>query len=187
MSKRNKSPDVPSTDDIIQEELDLALEQAKELVKYLKPEEIVNAVEAAKTLDPNRNSSMLNPQVSNNGHEGEFRESEHRDITVRDEAKINITRFITKPEPGVKNIMPTTEIPGIVLMHLVMGIHIDEMLDPVRRAANPNESPEQNQYETYCIAMKGFKRKGLDELLRLGELEASERGLGDNLTPQVMQ
>ena len=184
MSKRNKSPDVPSTDEVIQEELDLALEQAKELAKYLTPEELMNAVEGAKAL---RSSDMPSPLVSNNGHEGEFKESEHRDITVRDEAKINITRFITKPEPGVKNIMPTTEIPGIVLMHLVMGIHIDEMLDPVRRAANPNESPEQNQYETYCIAMKGFKRKGLDELLRLGELEASERGVGDNLTPQVMQ
>ena len=184
MSKRNKSPDVPSTDEIIQEELDLALEQAKELVKYLTPQELVNAVEGAKAL---RSSGMPSPLVSNNGHEGEFKESEHRDITVRDEAKINITRFITKPEPGVRNIMPTTEIPGIVLMHLVMGIHIDEMLDPERRASHPEESPEQNQYELYCIAMKGFKRKGLDELLRLGELEASERGVGDNLTPQVMQ
>ena len=181
MTKRNKSPDVPSVDAVVGEEL------ALELAKYLTPEEMANAIEGAKTLDPNRGSSMLTPNISDNGHQGEFRESEHRDITIKDEAKINITRFITKPEPGVRNIMPTTEIPGIVLMHLVMGIHIDEMLDPERRALHPEESPEQNQYEIYCIAMKGFKRKGLDELLRLGELEASERGIGDNLTPQVMQ
>ena len=181
MIKRNKSPDVPSVNEVANEEL------ALELAKYLTLEEMANAIEGAKTLDPNRSSSMLDPNISNNGHQGEFRETEHRDITIKDEAKINITRFITKPEPGVRNIMPTTEIPGIVLMNLVMGIHIDEMLDPERRALHPEESPEQNQYEIYCIAMKGFKRKGLDELLRLGELEASERGLGDNLTPQVMQ
>ena len=181
MVKKNKSPDVPSVNEVANEEL------ALELAKYLTPEEMTNAIEGAKTLDPNRGSSMLNPNISDNGHQGEFRETEHRDITIKDEAKINITRFITKPEPGVRNIMPTTEIPGIVLMNLVMGIHIDEMLDPERRALHPEESPEQNQYEIYCIAMKGFKRKGLDELLRLGELEASERGLGDNLTPQVMQ
>jgi hypothetical protein len=181
MTKRNKSPDVPSVNEVAREEL------ALQLAKLLTPEELANAVAGAETLDPNRDSSMLNPNISNNGHQGEFREPEHRDITIKDEAKINITRFITKPEPGVRNIMPTTEIPGIVLMNLVMGIHIDEMLDPERRALHPEESPEQNQYEIYCIAMKGFKRKGLDELLRLGELEASERGLGDNLTPQVMQ
>jgi len=183
MTKRNKSPDVPSVDDVVNEELALALELAQNLTH----EELTTAVVGAKRLNADRNSSMLNPNISDNGHQGEFRESEHRDITIKDEAKINITRFITKPEPGVRNIMPTTEIPGIVLMNLVMGIHIDEMLDPERRALHPEESPEQNQYEIYCIAMKGFKRKGLDELLRLGELEASERGIGDNLTPQVMQ
>ena len=179
MAKKNKSPDI-TTDDVIQAEL------ANELTELLTPEELANAVNGARSLDPNRDSSMLSAPISDNG-KGEFHEAEHKRIIITDEAKLNMTQMIAKPGESIKQIMPSTEIPGCILMDMVMGIHIDEMLDPERAEKHPDESPEDNMFSTYGLAMKGFNRKGLKELLQLGEQEAMDKGMGDNMTPQVIQ
>ena len=158
------------------------IKHAEELAKLLTEDELRQAVEAARNL-PKPDEA---PMISDNGHH-EFREAESREVTIRDEAKINMTKHITKPEPGLRNVLPVTEVPGPLLMDIVEGTHIDEMLNPQRRREKAEESPEENEYELFCYAMKGFNRKGLKEYLQLGELEASEKTLGDGLTPEVRQ